>query len=80
MFVLARKTRLGATIHTCFMRFPIDVLFLDEEKRVVDLALNVKPWTLSVRPREAANYVVELPAGSARHVKLGEKIRWLERT
>ena len=76
ILVLPRKTRLNASIHTFFMNFPIDVLFLDERKRVVDKALNVKPWTINITPKEPAKYVVELPAGSAEKVKIGEIVEW----
>jgi len=76
VLALPRSTRINASIHTFFMRFPIDVLFLDEEKRVVDKSLNIKPWTINKTPKKAAKYVVELPAGKARDVKIGEKVEW----
>lgn len=34
-------------IHTCFMRFNIDVVFLDKENRVVAVLENLKPWRMS---------------------------------
>lgn len=34
-------------IHTCFMRFAIDVLFLDADNRVVAVLENLKPWRMS---------------------------------
>ena len=76
ILALPRKTRVNASIHTFFMNFPIDVLFLDEEKRVVDKALNIKPWTINVTPKKSAKYVVELPAGRAEKVKIGEAVEW----
>jgi len=42
------------------MRFPIDVLYLDEEKTVVHLEEDLKPWRVApVRMRAAS--VIELP-------------------
>jgi uncharacterized membrane protein (UPF0127 family) len=35
------------TIHTFFMKFPIDVLFLDASLRVSRVIENLKPWRLS---------------------------------
>lgn len=35
-------------VHTCFMRYPIDVLFADRDGRAVKLARGVKPWRLLV--------------------------------
>ncbi len=50
-------------IHTMFMGFPIDVIYVDAEHRIVDMELGLPPWRLSfVRPH--ARYVVELPAGT----------------
>ena len=34
-------------IHTCFMRFAIDVVFLDGQNRVVAVLENLKPWRMS---------------------------------
>ena len=34
-------------IHTFFMKFPIDVLFLDRGLKVVRVLENVKPWRIS---------------------------------
>lgn len=65
----------AASIHCCFMRFPIDVLFLNKEKVVVDKALNVRPWTLNVTPRKPVKYIVEFPEGQAK-AKPGEKLDW----
>lgn len=35
-------------VHTCFMRYPIDVSFLDRSGRVVRVVRNVRPWRLFV--------------------------------
>ncbi|MCD4740318.1 DUF192 domain-containing protein [archaeon] len=77
IFKLGRESLLGANIHCCFMRFPIDVLFLNAQKCVVDKALNVKPWTLNVAPRKPAKYIIEFPVGQGT-AKLGEQIEWKE--
>ncbi len=52
----------SASIHTAFMRFPIDVVFLDREKRVVKVAANVKPFRAALSRGHSA---LELPAGNA---------------
>jgi len=58
--------RPSGSIHTCFMRFAIDVVFLDAELEVVAISPAVPPWRLRVEPR--ARCVLELPAGEADHV------------
>jgi uncharacterized membrane protein (UPF0127 family) len=52
-----------SSIHTMFMAFPIDVLYVDAEHRIVDIDIDLKPWRLSL-PRHRSHYVVELPAGT----------------
>lgn len=50
------------TIHTFFMRFPIDVLFLDGALRVASVIENMKPWRLSPWV-PAADSILELKGG-----------------
>jgi uncharacterized membrane protein (UPF0127 family) len=50
-------------VHCFFMKFPIDVLFLDREKRVKKVLAALKPWRIGVCL--AAHSVLELPAGQA---------------
>jgi uncharacterized membrane protein (UPF0127 family) len=50
-------------IHMFFMRFAIDVVYLDKQKRVVKVVRELKPWRLSGCMR--AHSVLELPAGVA---------------
>lgn len=52
------------SIHTCFMRFAIDVLFLDYEHRIVHIAHSVPPFRLVFPVRDAV-FVLELAAGTA---------------
>ena len=49
-------------IHTFFMRFDIDVLFLDRNKRVVKMAPRLRPWRMAMSLW--ARSVQELPAGT----------------
>jgi uncharacterized membrane protein (UPF0127 family) len=51
------------SIHMFFMRFAIDVLFLDRQRRVKKVMLNLKPWRISPIIF-GARTVVELPAGT----------------
>ena len=49
-------------VHTFGMRFPIDVVFLDRDLRVVDVR-RLTPGRLT-RPRLGARHVLECPADS----------------
>src|ERR1700751_382328 len=35
------------SIHTCFMNYPIDIVFLDKNDYVVKIIRNMKPWRMS---------------------------------
>ncbi|TLN10390.1 DUF192 domain-containing protein [bacterium] len=52
-------------IHTCFMRFPIDVVFVNDYGRVLRMYDTMGPFRFSARVKGAAR-VVELPAGVLR--------------
>lgn len=59
-------------IHTCFMRFNIDVIFLDKNLQVLHVIENMPPWRISHLFLKA-RYTVELPAGTLKgHIKKGE--------
>lgn len=54
----------GGTIHTAWMRFAIDVVFLSEQLIVLKVAQHVRPWRVVSAPRGTC-LVLELPAGAA---------------
>ena len=58
----------AGSIHTFFMRFAIDAVFLDRERRVVRIASDVRPWRTAAAKRSRA--VLELAAGEAARVGL----------
>jgi uncharacterized protein len=61
--------RPASAIHTCFMRFPIDAVFLDRDWRVVAISDDVRPWRAA--SRRGAKAVLELPAGESARRGLG---------
>lgn len=67
------------SIHTAFMRFPIDVVFLDADQVVIKIVPNLAPFkTASCR---GAREVVELRAGECerRGLALGDRVAWAAR-
>jgi uncharacterized membrane protein (UPF0127 family) len=50
------------SIHTFFMQFPIDLVYLDRERRIKKLRSEVPPWRISVCL--TAHSILELPAGT----------------
>jgi uncharacterized protein len=60
--------RPAASVHTFFMRFPIDVVFLGRDGEVLKVAAQLPPWrTAGARGAKTA---LELPAGEAARVGL----------
>jgi hypothetical protein len=61
----------GGSIHTLGMRFPIDVVFLNRQMRILGLAEHVRPWRIRVAPK-GTRRVLELAAGQIAAHKLKE--------
>ncbi len=55
--------RPASSIHTFFMRFPIDAVFLGRSGEVLRVARNVAPWRAA--RCSGARAVLELPAGES---------------
>lgn len=70
--------RPAPSIHTFFMRFPIDAVFLARNGDVLKVANDVKPWR--IRSARRAHSVLELPAGEAkrRNVSAGDRLQFTE--
>jgi uncharacterized protein len=66
-----------SSIHSFWMQYEFDALFLDREGRVVHLIREMKPHRMS-RHVFAAKAVLELPAGTIRASgsELADVIRW----
>lgn len=51
------------SIHTFFVRFPLDLVFLDKNMKVIKLVKNLKPFRISPIVWKA-QHVLEMPSGS----------------
>lgn len=60
-------------VHTHFMRFPIDVIFLDRQHVVVHVIPAMAPWRFSPVIRQAMA-VLELPAGASQGTAPGDRL------
>ena len=52
------------SVHTFFMKFPIDLVYLDKKRKVRKVRHAVPPWRLSMCL--TAHSILELPAGTAK--------------
>ncbi|MDN5375582.1 MAG: uncharacterized protein PWQ39_622 [Thermacetogenium sp.] len=62
-------------VHSCFMLFPIDVVFLDDQMVVVHIIEGLPPFRLSPVIHKASS-VLELPAGVTRlsGTRIGDRL------
>lgn len=64
------------SIHTFFMKFEIDALFINKKNEIIALYQNVKPWR--VLPLHLnSTFVIELPSGkiSSQNLQKGDIIQ-----
>ena len=59
------------SIHTHFMRFPIDVLYVSRALEVVHVDRAMAPWRFG-RIHCQSSFVVEIPAGAAAGTEVGD--------
>jgi uncharacterized membrane protein (UPF0127 family) len=69
--------RSGNSIHTCFMKFAIDVAFVTKSGEVVYIKENIKPWRMVVAPLLKSTDCLELPAGTLKQndTQIGDMLR-----
>lgn len=62
------------SIHTCFMKFKIDVIFLDKSNKVISFFLGLSPWRLTPIYFKAVK-VIELPENAIKgDIQKGDSI------
>ncbi|MEN4019042.1 MAG: DUF192 domain-containing protein [Methanobacterium sp.] len=68
------RSRRGSAIHMFFVRFPLDVIFADSDKRVVD-TVTIDPWK-TYTPKKSAMYIIEMEKGTiqASETEIGDKV------
>ena len=59
-----------SSVHTHFMRFPIDVVFLDSGWRIVSVVAALRPWRFAAAKR--ASTVLELAPGECERLDVAE--------
>ena len=63
VFIFKKEKRIS--LHMFFVFFPIDVLYLDRNKKVVEIKENFRPFSFYT-PRNKAMYIIELPSGKVK--------------
>ncbi len=78
IFDMGLEMRAGIAIHMLFVFVSIDIVYLDRDRRIVDIKRRVLPWIGLAWPKKPARYAIELPAGAAGEhgLKEGEVLQW----
>ena len=65
------------SVHTFFMKFPIDLVYIDRNRKVKKVRNNVRPWRLSACL--SAHSIIELPVGaiSGSQTMPGDKLEFV---
>ncbi|MFH1424584.1 MAG: DUF192 domain-containing protein [archaeon] len=71
-FDFGKDSRNSCSLHTFFMLEPIDIVFINSKKEIVDIQ-TAKPWLPLIRPKKKARYVLELSAGKGKKFRLSSK-------
>lgn len=61
------------SLHMWFVFFKIDVLFLDESFKIVDIKKKFKPFSFYTTPKKVS-YVIEFPLGKIKNSEVGDMI------
>ncbi len=66
------------SVHCWFMRYAIDVVYLDRRGFIIKCVSDLKPWGVSASLRAAS--VVELLAGEVARldIRVGDEVRWCD--
>ena len=77
LFVLRNESIAGASIHMLFVFFPIAVVWLDQERRVVDVQ-KARSFRLYYAPVKPARYFIEGHPKLVGKVRVGHQLSWIE--
>jgi uncharacterized protein len=66
-----------SSVHTFFMRYPIDLIYLDKHWQVTKIVKNLNPWQMSWC--YGAKMVIETLSGfvNESEINYGNKIKWI---
>ncbi len=65
-----------STIHTFFVFFPLDVIWLDSKNKVVDIKKNIPPFSSTIYPKKPASMILEFRAGTIKNqVKTNDRLK-----
>ncbi|MBS3118660.1 DUF192 domain-containing protein [Candidatus Woesearchaeota archaeon] len=73
VFIFDRER--NVSLHNWFVFFPIDVLFLDKEKRIIEIKIGLRPFEFYFAKKKA-KYLVELGEQKSGLCQIGDILKW----
>lgn len=77
VLVATKESIPKTSIHMFFVFYPLDIIWLDMHKQVIEVRRKVYPFTPNVTPRRGAKYIVEVPAGVAEGILQGQRLEFI---
>jgi uncharacterized membrane protein (UPF0127 family) len=68
IFVMRKEIFVPITMMNVFIH--LDILWVNEQKEIVAICENAKPFQLNIAPKVKAKYIIELPVGTVKKHKL----------
>ncbi len=59
-------------IHTFFMKFNLDLLYIDLNNKIVKIKKNIKPNNIIIFPKQKGFHVLEIPSKYQHNYKCGD--------
>jgi uncharacterized membrane protein (UPF0127 family) len=63
------------SVHTMWMRFSIDLIFLSQDFQILETRLGVKPWRVVTPKAQGVRHVIEVVAGQHKNWPEGRRTR-----
>lgn len=57
------------TIHTSFMKTPIDVIYINKDNKIQEMT-TIKPWKIYIPQKNNIKYIIELPPNTIKNYKI----------
>ena len=64
-------------VHTCFMRFAIDVVFISKDFKVLKIIKNMRAWHFSPIVLKSL-YTLEVAAGGIKDLSEGDQVKFID--
>ncbi|MDA3864234.1 MAG: DUF192 domain-containing protein [Deltaproteobacteria bacterium] len=77
LFVYRQEQELGFYMANCYIH--LDMIFLDKNKKIVDIIRNAKPMDKTVLvPRQSSQYVIEVNGGFCKNhnIQINDLVKW----